>query len=477
MPAPPRMSQPPRWRAVLAGVATVCGVLWLGYAVESIRGRRAWAEVVREAEARGEPLQLAQLLPAVPPEPENFASVLAPVWVGEVPPPWRLAGDKEVRPPPDFGLWWQGETVPLDAWRSYLGTEDIVGWIDGRHAGELAELAEASRRSRAYFAVDHARGVFHGMAFLPPLRSLTRLFALRAAARLERGEGAEALADVTVALRLAGMVRDEPFLLTQLAANAHLQYALQAVRAGLARRVWTEVELAVLSEELGRLDNLGNGMRALRGDLAFSAMLLRGLADDSEQTVAMLTGGGHGPEFVHHVPSGWVYQNMTRLGRIYLDGIFPAYDAQARRVDLARLAAVDREVAGLRAGPYTILARMFMPPVHRAIANCASMQTQVDLARLACALEAYRLRRGVYPAALQELSGEVAGLRDLVTGEPPRYRRDEARGFLLYTTGANLRDDGGEVAVTTRGDLNPMDGDWVWPREASPTGLEVAGGG
>ncbi len=452
-------------------------MVWLGYTVESVRGRRAWAEVVREAEARGEPLQLEKLLPAMPPEPENFASVLAPVWVGTAAAPWQLTGDQETLPPPDFGLWWRGEAVPLDAWRRYLGTEDIVAWIDSRHAAELAELAEATRRSRAYFAVDHARGVFHGMAFLPPLRSLTRLFSLRAAARLERGDGAAALADVVVALRLAGMVRDEPFLLTQLAANAHLQYALQAVRAGLARRAWTEAELAELGEELGRLDNLGNGMRALRGDLAFSAMLLRGLADDSERTVAMLTGGGHGPEFVHHVPSGWVYQNMTRLGRIYLDEIFPAYDVRTRRVDLARLAAVDREVAGLRAGPYTILARMFMPPVHRAIANCASMQTQVDLARLACALEVYRLRMGAYPAALGELSGEVLGLRDLVTGEPPRYRRDEAGGFLLYTTGANFRDDGGEVAVTPLGDLNPMDGDWVWPRGKTAPRVDLARGG
>ena len=461
----------------MAGLAVAGGLVCLGYGVESVRGRLAWSGVVEEAEARGVSLHLENLLPAAPPPAENFAAVLAPVWVGGVEAPWSLVQNGDEQAPPGFGLWWRAEAVPLDAWRRYLGAEDIAGWIDGRYAAELAELAAASRRSRAYFAVDHARGVFHGMAFLPPLRNLTRLFSLRAAARLERGQAAEALADVIVALRLAGMVRDEPFLLTQLTANAHLQYALQALRTGLARRAWTETELAELGDELGRLDNLGNGMRALRGDLAFSTTLMRGLAEDPETTVEMLSGGGRGPEFIYHVPSGWVYQNMACLGRIYLDGVFPAYDARTRRVDLPRLAAVDREVAGLQTGPYTVLARMFMPPLYRAIANCASLQTQVDLARLACALEACRLRTGVYPAALGELPGDVSGLRDLVTGEAPRYRRDERRGFLLYTTGANLRDDGGEVGLTPLGDLDPIAGDWVWPREETETPMRVAKGG
>ena len=368
---------------------------------------------------------------------------------------------------PDFGIWWKGEPVPLDAWRGYLGTGDLVGWIDARHAADLRLLAAAANeRPGAYFAVDHARGVFDGMAFLPPLQSLTRLFTLRAVARLEVGDSTGALDDVIAALHLANMVRDEPFLLTHLSANAQAQWALQAVRAGLARRVWTEPQLARLDQALARFDQVGNAMRALRGDLAFAAELMRGLAEESRETVAAVTGGAHGPDFVHRVPAGWVYQNMARLGRVYLDEVFPAYDEKARRIDLARLEAADRGVAALEPGPYTILARMFMTPVHRAIRHCAATQTQIDLARVACALEAHRLHAGEYPETLSALPPGPAGLHDLLTGEPPRYRREGGGGFLLYTTGANARDDGGVLVLTVYGDLSAQAGDWVWPRQA-----------
>lgn len=454
----------PRWRVVLGGVVAGLGAIWLGYVVESVRGRHEWAKVARQAEAAGVSLRLEDLLPAARPEAENFAAVLAPVWVGEAAAPWGLVRADDPLVAPDFGMWWKGEPVPLDAWRSYLGTQDLIGWIDARHAADLTVLARAaSERPGAYFAVDHERGVFAGMAFVPPLQSLTRLFTLRAVARLERADAAGALADVIAALRLANMVRDEPFLLTQLSSNAQAQWALQAVRAGLARRAWTEPELARLDEALARFDQVGNGMRALRGDLAFATELMRGLADESRETVAAVTGGAHGPDFVHRVPSGWVYQNMARLGRVYLDEIFPAYDERARRIDLTRLEAAERGVAAMKTGPYTILTRMFMTPVHNAIRHCAATQTQVDMARVACALEAHRLRTGAYPEALGELPPVLAGLTDWVTGEPPRYRRDAAGGFLLYTTGANARDDGGELVLTPFGDLSALAGDWVWP--------------
>lgn len=466
----PRRARRPflfRWRVVAGGVLTVIGLVGFAYAIEDWRGRAAWAEVRDRALAAGEPLLLADVLPEPVASEDNFASVAAGVWNGApdaVGWAYVSIGWEETRSQPGFGLWWAGEPVPLEAWRAYFETDDVAAWIDRHHGAALVEQAAASLRPAAVFTVDYKRGVFNGLSFLSPLRDLTRLFVLRAVSHVESGEAEAALADTLTALRLTDRLREEPFVLTQLSANANFHVALQAVRAGLARGLWSPAQLDRLRAELARPDQVRAGMRSLRADFAFTVELMHGLAEESEATVGELTGGSHGPAFLHRVPSGWVYQNLARAGRIYLDGIFPAYDAGARCIDLTRLETVDREVLALSASrPYTILARMFMPPVHRALTQCTLVQTQIDLARLACALETHRRLTGAYPATLAELPEGTVDRRDLVSGGAPLYRPEPDGGYRLYATGADGRDDGGVIAVTPTGDFNPVGGDWVWP--------------
>lgn len=462
---------------VLAGVGAVIGVVGIAYAVEFLRGQAAWADVEQLAMERGETLRLADLLPGPVQDSENFASELAPVWRGEVVDGWTLAKrDPQSAPPPDLGLWWRGEGVPLAEWRDYLGAPDLAAWLEDRHGADMKRMAEASRRPRACFSADHTRGMFFGMTFVPPMRDLTRLFVLRSTARLDAGDEAGALEDLLVALRLARALREEPFLLTQLSANTQAQWALQALREGLARGAWAATELKRVDDELARFDLLGNGMRALRGELAFAIELMGRLAEDSPEEIAEATGGAHGPAFVDHLPGGWVFQNMAGMGRLYLEDVFPAYDAPRRRLDPERLAAADRQVRAMRPTPYTVLTRMYMPPVQGAIVNCAAVQTQIELARLACALELHRRRTGDYPDSLEALPGGAGGAVDFVTGEAPRYRRAEGGAYALYTTGADGVDDGGVVRLTPQGKLDVMAGDWVWfaPAARAKAGRWVA---
>jgi hypothetical protein len=53
-----------------------------------------------------------------------------------------------------------------------------------------------------------------------------------------------------------------------------------------------------------------------------------------------------------------------------------------------------------------------------------------------------------------------------VNGEPLKYRRDAPDRFILYSVGANLKDDGGRVDVDDLGRIRNRDqGDWVWRSE------------
>jgi len=96
------------------------------------------------------------------------------------------------------------------------------------------------------------------------------------------------------------------------------------------------------------------------------------------------------------------------------------------------------------------------------------------LARVACALERYRLAHGEYPESLNALAPQFMGKipHDIINGQPLKYRRDppsqssSAAGgqFVLYSVGWNETDDGG-VAVFRKGSTRIVDtdqGDWVW---------------
>jgi hypothetical protein len=81
------------------------------------------------------------------------------------------------------------------------------------------------------------------------------------------------------------------------------------------------------------------------------------------------------------------------------------------------------------------------------------------MARVACALERYRLRHGRFPDALSALTPYfVESLpNDLTTGRPLSYRPTEDGQFVLHSAGWNRDDAGGNW-----GSIRPLSGDWIW---------------
>jgi len=109
---------------------------------------------------------------------------------------------------------------------------------------------------------------------------------------------------------------------------------------------------------------------------------------------------------------------------------------------------------------------MFLPSLGGAVKRFAHAQSSVDLARVAIALERYRLAHGEYPESLDALTPLFMEkiLHDIINGQPLHYRRTDDGQFVLYSVGWNETDDGGVVAFTkgktTAVDINQ--GDWVW---------------
>jgi hypothetical protein len=111
----------------------------------------------------------------------------------------------------------------------------------------------------------------------------------------------------------------------------------------------------------------------------------------------------------------------------------------------------------LRYVVFAMIASIY-PEIEKKYLQAATLADQI---RLACVLERYRLAEGNYPETLDALSPEfIASVpREIVNGEPYHYRRTEDGSFILYSVGANLRDDGGSLDPKLKAGQQL---DWVW---------------
>jgi hypothetical protein len=119
-----------------------------------------------------------------------------------------------------------------------------------------------------------------------------------------------------------------------------------------------------------------------------------------------------------------------------------------------------------RPTPYSFLTRMLIPALASSSARAAQAQAAVNLARIACALERYRLSQGKYPETLDALMPQYSKRlpHDVINGQPFKYHGTKDGQFVLYSIGWNEVDDGGET-VSAKGSKPTVDwkrGDWVW---------------
>jgi hypothetical protein len=490
---------------VLACLVTLVALL---YAEENWRGKRAWETFKSEYEAEGVRFDLARLAPPPVPDDRNFA--MTPIVAST----YEQLVDRNGRPlvtpytnvvnrlempaeahlselkPPKPGNWQTGSPNDMAAWQSYyrevaavtnlfsVPTHPQTAAADvllalRKYDAPLDELRRAARRPESRFPVDYdaANPVTPLLPHLGAIRGCVRTLQLRASAELELGQTAKALEDVQLILYLANSVRNEPFLISQLVHIAVVNAALQPVWEGCVEHRWTDKQLAEIERGLGRLNCLENYRLGIRGEEACATRIVDlvrrtrniGVLNDSTNSAAS-TG-------LLLLPAGWFYQNELHAVRFMEQWYVPLADTEQQTVSPAAFrrveAAFQSEVK--HATPFNLLERLQVGGLSGAIRRFAMAQADVDLARVGCALERYRLAHdGQYPETLEVLVPEFIDPlpHDVINGGPLHYRRTDDGRFLLYSVGWNETDDGGHLAVSKAGRREIDKGDWVWPAAA-----------
>ena len=468
---------------------------------EGWRGRRAWEEFRTGWEAKGEKFDWRALVPPPVPDEENFGKT--PLLAGLFNQKWdpqskqvKMDAAAQKRADAAFPKWsvrntggWRfGVSTDLDPiLKAHLDAEKITNAPAGppaplllaaleRYRPGLDELTAASKLPHARYDIRYEHGAATLLPHLGVLRWAARTFHYRAAAHLALGQTDAALADVKMQFYIARTLRSEPLLISQLVHIALLELAMQDVWDGLVTRRWSDAHLQELQRELAHEDMLASFDFAIRGerDIFSNVFFDAILAGDREQ-LRMLFDSGESNDVsavgMRFMPKGWIYQNKLAVNQMFLETTRPMVDVKARRVFPAKVAASDARLKTMRTTPYNIFCKLLFPAFSRSAQRFATMQTAVDQAFLACALERHRLAKGQLPEKIDALvPGFIAQLpRDVVNGQPIHYRREADDRFVLWSVGWDGKDDNGTIATKGGTSVDYDKGDWTWPAPVKPT--------
>jgi hypothetical protein len=489
-------------RGFLICVAVLVTLVAVVVTEENWRGKRDWEAYKRAAEARGERFDWSALGSTNVPDSENLAK--APiftylntmVWDGASQ-DWRPR-DTNALDPAKMSIYRGDGSAPegkggsreqarlsnLENWQKYYRTTPTNGVnefpVASQPQSPAADILLALSKydsaieqlrvdcQRPYFRLasysQNDREFSQLMTWLSRFKGMAQVLHLRAIAELNNRQEDKALEDIKLALRLDDHVREVPLLIGHLVSIAIASLTLEPVYEGLAEHRWNDAQVADLERSLAAKDFLADYQTAMRGECVFAvdtyeswriAGIYKTYADGQEETVSM-----------RWTPSAFFYQSELIGAQMNREIVQPLVDATNRLVSPGDLRRADDLFAEKKKhySPYNVLALMSLPAIDKSVRKFASIQADYDLARVACALERYRLANGKYPNLLNALEPQFIekAPHDIINGQPLHYRLRDDGNFVFYSVGWNETDDGGKVVLKKDGTVDHEKGDWVW---------------
>ncbi len=298
------------------------------------------------------------------------------------------------------------------------------------------------------------------------LRSAVQILAMRAQCYLLLKQPEAAWHELALVHDLCQILKAKPSGKPITLVSAMINVAITGLYAaiihdGLRLHAWDQPQLLNIERQLNETDLLSPVQEAFREE---RAAIYRTLEITSRRELVKMFNTDRASRLgLTWIPRGWFYQNMVR-GADLEQTVLSSLDPTNQMVMPHELSRIVHSLSSeaIKRSPYTFLLALAFPNFTKAVQTTARNQTLVNQARIACALERYRLTKGHYPEALQALE-EQPGEKlphDVVGGQPMKYQRIKERGYLLYSIGWNEKDDRGSLSKS------PEEGDWVWELRA-----------
>ena len=467
------------------GVLTLCawGAYGIGWGVTEVIARR----VTAKARAQGLPLTVAEVVPPPVADERNGALPLQEAFtLGHE----LWAQNKERWSDIPYNA-----SIPISEFtpgqkesaRRLLETPDFHRYFD--------LLEEGVARPSCRFPVEDVIGFGAPIQYQERLGTAARLSAARSRLAADRGDMAEALRWVRVALRLGDTVADEPTHVSQFVKGTTGATAVNVMGEllDLTRPSVADIRTLVplLEREPMNLDS------ALKGDMVGFCSSFRTRTDNSLLLYALYVEKPQSLRGIWAARGLWILQPVlnceyARCVAVYsiliplsrepywrvksdviqvdrelaksrrephfvamarIDSGNSASPAPAVEEPRGRWRILRQEVGDLVRGPFEhpfLLRQMFTSLGlgsfdYQYFQLHARYSAVLDTARLGLLLRLYKMDNGAYPDALSALVPKYIGQLppDPFTGKDFIHRR-EGQGFIVYSVGVNEKDEGGK---------------------------------
>jgi hypothetical protein len=438
-------------RRLLISLAALITLVALLYAEENWRAKRAWEQYKNKLASMGEESDWSTFVPAPVPDEQNiFKAPKMSEWlldqrgISEAPLDHPITNDfarRLVNPKSTIEI-----TSAPDA-------EAYLAWSD-QFQEDFDTIAAALKRPAARIMDDYS----HPFLIQFPNRvagyQLIVTLEQRAKCHLLLGQTDKAWQELTVMNDLRRLIEGQGKFLTTEGSSMILgiiNHCLPVIAGGIELHAWSEPQLIALQERLADSDAIAQHARALRCARALligsveSGELQRTLRTPDALVFALAPHGVLERAFIHKSAD---FQRM-------IDAFSPT-NGIVRPDDVSRASA-------------------WWKRAQEGTPGLLRMQTLINEGQIACALERYRLARGEYPETLDVLAtGFIQRVpRDIVNGEPLKYRRVENKKFLLYSIGWNEKDEGGMDVSDVNHPETISRGDWSWLSSPSAGGTRM----
>ncbi|MEO6053584.1 MAG: hypothetical protein ABIP97_06190, partial [Chthoniobacterales bacterium] len=470
----------------------------LAYAWLSWSAKREWMQTKKELEARGEKLSLVDFIPPPIPDEDNF--YMSPLFVDMFKAPYHSPkngnGYDQMRIRPVGGEEWSNIINDAKNKRDSRGMTNLAAYADLLRTSENKdqsasaiilhafeqrqdlwnELYKAAEKPEARFPTQYEKLIGAPLPHISAVMGLSNMLSLRSVAYMEAGNSKDAARDIMLIFRLSDSLTHEPFLISSLVRIAVVSMASSKIWEGLERHVWSGEQLQNFEKQL-----------ALQNPREWLIFILRGERGIIDEWLSVAIKGDKGS---HHAFVEGIYTSMELANvqpwtskqvarwwawmipwdRLYSDMSVCAIQFQ-RNVDSLNSGVeigfnVRNEPAPLNKSMLWThpVAHIFLDGFSGIFRKYASIQVRLDMTRIACALERYKMVKGDYPEKLHALVPQsIAKLPDDVTvAAPYHYRRNALDNFTLWSVGFDGVDNNAAPVVYVKDKGAANTGDWVW---------------
>ncbi len=514
---------------ILVVVGILLGLAILIPVIHHYQLRAKTEAYIAELKAKGEPMDLAQVVPPpVPPEINAallITNALAEIYLERN---WSnaiffnnspIAMNRAI-PGQEMIGWHEPVIHAPDTWpRNLTNTWAELGAQLAERQNDLNDFRKLIDNPKFDFDYDYSNSKMYTPTLAPHLSQIKMAIQWLEASEfynLHQNKTAEACTDVRAMLAFVKGQTDERFLISQLVRFAIVQMVAGATWDVLQTTNVSDENLAQLQQDWESLEFIVPLKKAFLFERVSELQLVDFIRKSPTNLDAQV-------DWTQNIMSGWrneytykrtengtyVVDDERNFYQKVIDEIstewaklqwrwFWSYTDEVRGVQMWRVIIDGPQILeanhsfqsvqlfvntdftqigfdSMKDNPYAIISQNANGQI-AAIRRLASVETARNIVITAIALKRYELRHHQLPATLNELTPDLLKSVpiDYMDGQPSRYRRNADGTFLLYSVGENGKDNGGNGSWDPNIHLIGYSWqyyralDWVWPQPATP---------